>query len=276
MLKIDSHNHFWNYDEKRDSWITPDMAMLQQDFLPQHFYPVLRQHSFDGCVVVQSNQCDAENEFQLAQAATNDFVKGVVGWVDLQSENIEAELARYQANKKMKGFRHILQGEANRALMLEPAFKNGIGLLAKYGFTYDLLIYPDQLQYAITLVRDFPNQLFVMNHLAKPFIKKGDINEWQTEIQKLAQYPNVYCKISGMVTEANWHQWTQNDFTPYLDVVISGFGTNRIMYGSDWPVCLLSATYTGVLGIVQKYFASFSDTEQQLFFGGNATTFYNL
>lgn len=276
MLKIDSHNHFWKYDAVRDGWITPDMAVIQRDFLPDDFWPVLEQNNFNGCVVVQSDQSIAENDFHLKNADENNFIKGIVGWVNLQNDKVESKLAWYQSFKKMKGFRHVLQGETDRALMLKPAFKKGISLLAKYGFTYDILIFPDQLKYAAELVKEFPGQKFVIDHIAKPPIKKGEIKEWKKDIEAVAQYENVYCKISGMVTEANWKQWVLKDFTPYIDTVVECFGTKRIMYGSDWPVCLVAASYDDTLGIVKKYFSSFSVNEQQLFFGGNATQFYNL
>jgi L-fuconolactonase len=212
----------------------------------------------------------------LKNADENDFIKGVVGWVDLQHEQVESKLAWYQAFKKMKGFRHVLQGETDRALMLKPEFKRGIELLAKYGFTYDILIFPDQLKYAAELVAAFPDQRFVIDHIAKPQIKDGEIKEWQKDITAIAKFENVYCKISGMVTEADWRKWKQKDFKPYLDTVVECFGTKRIMYGSDWPVCLVAATYDDMLSIVKNYFATFSVNEQQLFFGGNAVRFYNL
>jgi L-fuconolactonase len=276
MLRIDSHNHFWKFDPVRDSWITAGMSAIQRDFLPDDFWPLLSQYNFDGCVVVQSDQSTEENVFQLKNADENDFIKGVVGWVDLRHEKLESKLAWYQSFNKMKGFRHILQSETDRALMLTPAFRRGIGLLAKYGFTYDILIYPDQLPFAARLVAEFPGQKFVIDHLAKPPIKNGDMETWKKDIVALGRFENVYCKISGMVTEADWKNWKLKDFKPYIDVVVESFGPNRIMYGSDWPVCLVASTYDDMLGIVKRYFTSFSVHEQQLFFGGNATRFYNL
>ncbi len=276
MLRIDSHNHFWKFDPVRDSWIGAEMSVIQRNFLPDDFWPVLSQYNFDGCVVVQSDQSTEENVFQLKNADENDFIKGVVGWVDLQHDKVESKLAWYQSFKKLKGFRHVLQGESDRALMLKPEFKRGIGLLEKYSFTYDILIFPDQLKYTKELVAAFPDQKFVIDHIAKPRIKDGAINEWKKDIAAIAKFENVYCKISGMVTEADWRQWKQKDFKPYLDTVVECFGTKRIMYGSDWPVCLVASTYDDMLGIVKNYFSTFSVNEQQLFFGGNAVRFYNL
>ena len=276
VMRIDAHQHFWKFDPVRDSWITDDMAAIQKDFLPADFQVVLKENKFDGSVVVQSDQSENENEFQLKNAEENDFIKGVVGWVDLQAGNLEDRLAYYSSFKKMKGFRHVLQGEIDRSFMLKPEFMNGISKLEKFGFTYDILIYADQLKYLPDFVGAFMNQKFVIDHLAKPGIKKGEISEWKKEMQRIARFENVYCKISGMVTEADWKNWKRDDFIPYIDVVIEAFGPNRILYGSDWPVCLVAASYEQMLGIVEEYFSSFSETEQQLFFGGNTTRFYNL
>jgi len=274
--RIDSHQHFWKFDPIRDSWINDDMKAIRRDFLPADLEPVLKQHGFDGCVVVQSDQSEAENEFQLKHAAAADFVKGVVGWVDLQDENVEERLAYYSAFKAMKGFRHVLQGEADRALMLKPAFKRGIRLLHQHNFTYDILIFPDQLQYATDLVNQFPYQKFVIDHIAKPYIKDGKIDGWRQDIKAIAAHDNVYCKISGMVTEADWNNWKADDFRPYLDTVTEAFGTKRILYGSDWPVCQVAGGYAKMLAVVTDYFSAFTENEQQQFFGANATRFYNL
>lgn len=275
-MTIDAHHHFWLYDPARHEWITDEMSAIRKDFLPKDFEPILKQNGISGSVLVQVDQTETENDFQLKNAEENDFIKGVVGWVDLQSNNVEERLEFYKQYKKMKGFRHILQGEADRALMLKPAFMNGIRKLKKFGYTYDILIYTDQLKYTKEFVAAFPDQLFVIDHLAKPNIKEQKIDEWKKDIEAVAQHENVYCKISGMVTEADWKKWKQDDFIPYIDVVIEAFGPHRIMYGSDWPVCLVAASYEQMLGIVQEYFSSFSETEQELFFGGNATRFYNL
>jgi len=275
-MRIDAHQHFWKFDPVRDSWITGEMGVIQKDFLPGDFRSVLKKNDFDGSVVVQSDQSESENDFQLKNAEENDFIKGVVGWIDLQAKDVEERLAYYGSSKKMKGFRHVLQGETERSLMLKPAFMNGISKLEKFDFTYDILIYADQLKYIPEFAGAFMNQKFVIDHLAKPPIKDGEISEWKKQIQKISRFENVHCKISGMVTEADWKSWKQDDFIPYIDVVIEAFGPNRIMFGSDWPVCLVAASYERTVGIVREYFSSFSETEQQLFFGDNATKFYNL
>ena len=277
MLKIDAHQHFWKYEPVRDSWITEDMSVLRNDFMPADLEPSLTHFGFDGCVVVQSDQSLVENEFQLRNAASCSFVKGVVGWVDLQADDVEAQLEALSAYQQLKGFRHILQGEQDRALMLKPAFINGISKLNDFGFTYDLLVLPDQLGYAAELADQFPDQPFVLNHMAKPEIKKGAIEEWQNDIEALAAMKNVYCKVSGLVTEADWTQWKPTDFKPYLDVVFKAFGVERLMYGSDWPVSLLAATYGQFIAIMEGYVeGKLNEHEQALFWGGNASKFYDL
>jgi len=276
MLNIDSHQHFWHFDPVRDSWITEDMKVIRRDFLPADLQPVLQKNGLDGCVAIQADQSEVQNAFLLALAEQNKFIKGIVGWVDLRAKNVGDRLRYYSQFELMKGFRHVLQGESNRALMLEPEFKHGIGLLNKYGFTYDLLIFPDQLKYAGRLVKEFPKQKFVLDHIAKPDIKHGNIANWSAEIELLAQHENVYCKVSGMVTEADWHNWTNDTFIQYLDVIFQSFGKNRVMFGSDWPVCLVAAEYSQVKGIVEAYISKFSERDRANIFGGNAAKFYNL
>ena len=273
---IDAHQHFWQFDPVRDNWINEEMAIIQHDFLPQQLERILSENGIDGSVIVQSDQSEKENEFQLNNAAQYDFIRGVVGWVDLQAVDIEEKLLYYQQFKKLKGFRHVLQGEPQRDLMLQPAFKNGIGLLNKYGFSYDVLIFPDQLKYAAQLAAAFPDQPFVIDHIAKPGIKDGLIADWKKDIFSVAAHENVVCKISGMVTEADWKNWKAEDFTPYLDVIVAAFGTDRIMYGSDWPVCLVAADYAKTKQIVDDYFSQFSADEQAAFYGKTASEFYKL
>lgn len=276
MLKIDAHQHFWKYNPVRDRWIDERMSVLQNDFLPGDLYPLLKENGIDGCVVVQSDQSKEENTFQLQNAKEYDFIKGVVGWVDLRAKDIQEQLTGYKQFDKMKGFRHILQSEVQRDVMLSPGFLQGIGFLKKYDFTYDILILPDQLEAVNKFVSLFPDQKFVVDHLAKPFIKSKDIDQWKKEITSLSHYENVFCKLSGMTTEANWNSWQAADIIPYIDTVVGSFGTHRIMFGSDWPVCLLAGSYQETLSLVMDYFSSFSKQEQEQFFGGNAIQFYNL
>jgi L-fuconolactonase len=272
---IDAHQHFWKYDPVAHSWINDEMSVIRKDFLPADLSPLLQQNKITGCIAVQADQTEKETDFLIELAGKNSFIKGVVGWVDLRAENIRERLVHYQKYPVVKGFRHILQGE-EPGFMLQPDFLRGVAALKEFGFTYDILIFPKHISAAIELVKQFPEQPFVIDHIAKPFIKDGLIDEWKNGMQIIAQFPNVYCKVSGMVTEADWKNWTKEDFTPYLDAVTESFGVNRLMYGSDWPVCLVAASYEKMISLIQDYFSSFTASEQELIMGGNATRFYRL
>jgi len=251
------------------------MAAIRKDFFPSHLQPVLQQNGVAGCVAVQADQTEDETSFLLELAQKNDFIQGIVGWVDLRSARLQERLEYYAQHRHIKGFRHILQGE-EPDFMLQPTFLKGIGLLSTYHFTYDILIYPRHLKAGAALVRQFPDQPFVIDHMAKPFIKDRLIDNWKKDITAIAQYPNVHCKVSGMVTEADMRNWKPDDFTPYLDVVSEVFGPDRLLYGSDWPVCLAAADYKDVMGIVRNYFSAFTASEQEAIFRTNASAFYHL
>jgi L-fuconolactonase len=276
MRVVDSHQHFWNYNPVRDGWITEEMQVIRRDFLPADLLPELRANGIEACVTVQADQSEKQNTFLLEQAANHDFIQGVVGWIDFESANVYDRLSYYSRYKKMKGFRHVLQGEPQRDFMLRKDFKRGIGLLAQFNFRYDLLVFTDQLKYTKEFVAAFPNQPFILDHIAKPNIKENKIGLWEKDIKELAKHENVFCKISGLITEADWKNWKPADITPYLDVVVEAFGIKRIMYGSDWPVCLVAGSYEKVFGLVKEYFSSFTEHEQELFFHANATKFYRL
>ncbi len=276
MPRIDSHQHFWKFNPIRDAWITDSMSLLQKDFFPQQLEPILAANGFDGCVTVQSDQSENENAFQLNNADKHDFIKGIVGWIDLRAGDIKEKLYYNSQFKKLKGFRHILQGEKQRDLMLQPDFLNGIKALQEFKYTYDILIYPDQLGFIKEFVAQFPEQKFVIDHLAKPYIKDRKIQKWKEEIEDVAEFKNVFCKISGYVTEADWNNWKKEDFIPYFDVVVNAFGIDRIMFGSDWPVCLLGGSYGDILNVASTYFSSFTKDEKDKIFGDNAIKFYNL
>lgn len=275
MIQIDSHQHFWKFDPVRDAWIDDSMQVIRKDFLPKDLAPILLENGIAACVAVQADQSETETEFLLALADQNSFIQGVVGWVDLVASNLEERLAYFSTHPKFKGVRHIAQGEADDYL-LRPAVQKGISQLDKFGLTYDILVFAHQLPAAIELVRQFPNQKFVVDHIAKPKISEGLSATWQKNIQTLAEFPNVYCKLSGMVTETAEFSWSKSDFTPFIDLVLEAFGTDRVMYGSDWPVCLLAATYQEQLTIVKDHIITLSKTEQAKIMGGNAIDFYNL
>ncbi|HUZ60057.1 MAG TPA: amidohydrolase family protein [Hanamia sp.] len=275
MMRIDAHQHFWNYDPYEHNWMTDEMHSIKKNFLPEGLNPLLQQFGISGTFLVQVSQSYVETGKLLTIAENNDFVKGVVGWVDLLDKNIHDVLDHYKKYARLKGFRHILQTE-EPDFMLQKKFLNGISALKGYDFTYDILIYPKHLESAVRMVEKFPEQRFVVDHIAKPDIKNKKLTDWRNGIQLLASFPNVYCKISGMVTEADWHDWEKEDFIIYLDEVINSFGIGRVMFGSDWPMCLVAASYGEVLNIVSEYFASFSQEEQELFFSRNAMHFYGL
>lgn len=272
---IDAHVHFWKYNPIKDAWITNEMQLLQRDFLAQDLQPVLQKNDVTGIVAVQADQSENETNFLLQLANKNPVIKAIVGWVDLQNENIENKLLYWSEYAVIKGFRHIVQAEADGFLRKEK-FLNGIRSLRKFGFTYDILIYQNQLKEAIQFVNKFPNQKFVIDHCAKPNIRDQKINEWKTGIKEIAHNENVHCKLSGLITEANWNQWKEKDFYPYLDVVFESFGTERILFGSDWPVMLLSGNYIKWKRLVENYMHRFSPEEKQKVFGKNAIKFYNL
>ncbi|MBC7913248.1 MAG: amidohydrolase family protein [Pyrinomonadaceae bacterium] len=276
MNRIDSHQHFWRFDAVRDSWINDEMNAIRRDFLPQDLEPILKEHNLDGCIAVQADQSEEQNAFLLELAAANSFIKGIVGWIDLRSESIKDSLEFYKGYDKIKGFRHVLQGEEDRSLMLRDEFKKGISLLESYNYTYDILIYPDQLKFTEEFVGSFPNQRFVIDHIAKPNIKDKHIEDWATDIKAVAEHYNVCCKVSGMVTEADWNNWTAADFTPYLDLIFEAFGSNRVMFGSDWPVCEVAGGYQKMITLVQDYTTQLTQNEQNQFWGQNAINFYNL
>ena len=276
LRKIDSHQHFWKYDTNAHSWMNEEMKSIQRDFLPKDLKPILEKNGFEGCIAVQASQTISENTYLLSLAEESDFIKGIVGWVDLQSKSVSESLEYYKQFPKIKGFRHVLQDEPDLDFMLRPAFLKGIGKLQDFGFTYDILIFPEHLPNAYLLAKSFSYQPFILDHIAKPQIKTGNIRKWKKDIEKFSRLENVYCKVSGMVTEAEWHFWKKGDFKPYLDIVFDSFGSERVMFGSDWPVCTLSATYDDVLDIATSYASQLSKTEQAKFFGQNASKCYNL
>ncbi|RZK75988.1 MAG: amidohydrolase [Pedobacter sp.] len=276
MLKIDSHQHFWKFNTEKDSWITEEMSVLRQDFLPGNLSPLLSQSGIEGCVAVQADQSNAENEFLLKLADQHSFIKGVVGWADLQSPSVQDQLSDLKRHSKLKGFRHILQGESERDFMLKPAFINGIKSLKTFDYSYDMLIHADQLHYLPDFISLCPDQRFVLDHIAKPDIKNKDIKAWAADLKQLAQFENLSCKLSGMVTEADLQDWNVKNFEPYIDMVFQVFGAKRLMFGSDWPVCLLAASYSDVISILEPYISQLTSNEQSQFWGENARDFYKL
>ena len=274
-MRIDSHQHFWQYNPVRDSWIDAKMSALQQDFLPEDIESTLQQHSIEGCIAVQADSSEEETQFLLTIADSNSIVKGVVGWLDLCDANIDDRLKYFSEYKKLKGLRHIVQAE-EKGFMLRSDFKRGISALEKYNLTYDILIYPHQIEEAIFLIKQFPNQKFILDHCAKPYINQGKIKNWKRLMEQLSLLDNVACKVSGLTTEANWESWNSKQLEPYLDVVFNCFGTKRTLFGSDWPVSLLAGSYSQTITLIEHYIQRFTLEEQRHIMGTNAKKWYDI
>jgi len=276
-MRIDSHQHFWCYDPQEYNWIGSGMEVLKKDYLPVDLQPLLDHSELDGSIAVQARQTLEETQFLLGLAKEwPGIIKGVVGWVDICSQDVETQLKSFAENKTLKGIRHIVQDEPDDDFMLRPDFQDGISCLSKFNLTYDLLTFTRHLPRACTVVANFPEQRFVLDHISKPPIKSKQIHRWEEEIKALAKYPNVWCKLSGMVTETHWENWSVEDFSPYLDVVFHSFGTERLMFGSDWPVCLLAGKYSEVIKIIRSYVIKNYPEAEELIFGKNCANFYGI
>jgi L-fucono-1,5-lactonase len=276
-MRIDAHQHFWNYDPHQYEWIDGSMALLRRDFLPADIKPELDHSGTQGCVAVQARQSLEETRWLLELAERHPFIVGVVGWVDLLSPDVRSQLQIFAANSKLVGIRHIVQSEPDDRFLMRPDFMRGIAALEEFDLAYDILIYTKHLPVGAEFVQQFPRQRFVLDHLAKPPIKSGSIQPWADGIRELAAFPNVYGKLSGLVTEAEWQHWTTDDITPYLDVAFAAFGPERLMAGSDWPVCLVAASYARTLDLVKTYLKEHHDSAAcEAVLGGNAQRFWRL
>ncbi|CAM4383823.1 amidohydrolase [Zobellia roscoffensis] len=275
-MTIDSHQHFWKYEPVKHSWIDDSMSVIRRDFLPQDLKKVYQENQVDGCVAVQADQTLEETNFLLDLAKENDFIKGIVGWADLRADNIDSVLEKYSTNKNLKGWRHVVQGEADHNFLLRPDFLRGISKLEKYDHAYDILVFPHQLGSVLEFVKKFPNQRFVIDHIAKPYIKDGFYDGWATLMKEIGKHENVYCKLSGMITEADYKTWTAEQLQPYMHLTLEAFGSERLMFGSDWPVCLVAGNYGQVKSIVSHFISTLSSQDQNMILGANAREFYNL
>jgi L-fuconolactonase len=275
-MRLDAHQHFWRYNPQEYPWMSDEMPALKQDYLPDDLQPLLQAIGFDGSVVVQARQNLAETDWLLELADQYDFIKGVVGWVDLRSPEVRRQLERYAPHPKLRGVRHVVHDEPDDEFMLRPDFQRGIAALKEFNLTYDLLLFPRHLPVAVKVVERFPEQPFVVDHIAKPEIKHQRLSPWKEDLQALARYEQVMCKLSGMVTETHWGQWQPEDFRPYLDIVVNVFGPRRVMIGSDWPVCTLSGRYQQVMDIVLTYAQQFPADVQAGMLGDNCARFYGI
>lgn len=275
-MRIDSHQHFWRYNSEEYGWIDESMSSLRRDFLPEHLGPELTHAGFDGCIAVQVRQTLEETRWLLELADWFPFVFGVIGWVDLRTENVRQQLARFANNPKFFGVRHIVQSEADDRFLLQPELLRGIEMLADFNLSYDILIYPRHLPVAAEFVRRFPSQRFVLDHMAKPLIKSRGVEPWSHDIRELARFPNVFCKLSGLVTEADWQSWKPNDIAPYLEVAMECFGADRLMIGSDWPVCTVAGSYSRVFNLVIEFLGKYPESVREAVLGGTAMKFWDI
>lgn len=274
--KIDAHQHFWKYTPEEYEWIDESMAAIRRDFLPEDLQTEIRQTGIDGVVAVQARQTLEETRWLLDLVSQYDFIRGVVGWVPLTSPDLRSVLDNLSRDRKLKAVRHVLQGEADDRYMLREDFGRGIELLKEFKLTYDILVFERHLPHATKFVRSHPEQMFVLDHIAKPRIGDGILSPWRENICSLAKYPNVYCKLSGMVTEADYQAWKEDDLKPYFDVVLDAFGPERVLFGSDWPVCLVAASYQTWWAVVSNQISELSDSEQSAILGATATRVYHL
>jgi len=274
-MRIDAHQHFWTYNPNEYGWIDEAMGAIRCDFLPADLRPLLEANGFHGSVVVQVRQTVEETRWLLELAKANPFILGVVGWVDLRSPRLRSTLESFAGNRKLVGVRHIAQSEPDEFL-LRPDFLSGISQLEEFNLAYDILIYTKHLPIATELASRFPRQRFVLDHLAKPPIKSGAIEFWALRVRELASCSNVYAKLSGLVTEADWQTWKTGDIQPYLDIAFECFGSSRLMIGSDWPVCNVAASYQRAMELIKDYLSKFRSKEREAVLGGNAAKFWGL
>ncbi len=272
-MKLDAHQHFWTYNAVEYPWI-PLGSPLQRDWLPKDFATVQRPLGFDGSIAVQARQSPAETHWLLGLAEADPRIFGVVGWVDLQAEDIAAQLETLAGHPRLVGVRHVVQDEPDAGFMLRPTFLRGLAQLQRFRLTYDFLIYPHQLPTALAVVRQFPEQRFVLDHGAKPLIRAGTLSPWREQIREMAAFQNVSCKVSGLVTEADLTHWKPADLQPYLEILTEAFGVGRLLFGSDWPVCLLAAEYEAVEGMVRDFFRGLDPKDQARLWGGNCAQIY--
>ena len=274
--RVDAHQHFWRYDPAEYGWIDDSMAALRRDFLPHDLERVMKRAGVDACVAVQARQTLDETRWLLSLADAHAFIAGVVGWVDLQSPDVHRDLEALGRHPKLVGVRHIAQSEPDDRFVVRPRFLRGLARLEEFNLAYDILVYSRHLPVAAELAARLPRQRFVLDHLAKPDIRGRERQVWERDLRALAAQPNVWAKLSGLVTEADWTRWTPADIRPYLDVAFDCFGAERLMIGSDWPVCTVAGDYQRTMAVVTDYVARRPDHERDGVLGGNAIRFWNL
>ena len=274
-MRVDAHQHFWHYDPAAYGWIDETMPALKRDFMPEDLKREMERAGVDRSIAVQARQTLEETRWLLALADTHPFIAGVVGWVDLQSPEVDAQLEELASHPRLIGVRHVVQAEPD-GFLGSDAFRRGILRLDRYGLTYDILVYARQLPQVVEFVRAFPDQKFVLDHLAKPDVKGAGLAGWRQQIEALAAFPQVWCKLSGLVTEADWGSWTAEQLRPYIETALECFGPERLMIGSDWPVCTLASPYSRTMAIVEDAIGGFSSRERASVLGGTAQHLWNL
>ena len=275
-MHIDAHQHFWNYSPAEYDWIDDSMSAIRRDFLPADLSPELERNNFHGSVAVQARQTIEETRWLLELTENSPSILGVVGWADLRSPDIRRQLQALSQHPKLVGVRHIVQSEPDDRFLMQPDFLRGVSLLEEFDLAYDILIYTKHLPVAAEFVQRFPHQRFVVDHMAKPPIMSGEIDTWADGIKRLSEFPNVFCKVSGLVTEADWQHWHPEQIVPFLDVAFESFGPDRLMIGSDWPVCLVAASYERAIGVVKSYLLGQRQECRDGVLGGNAQRFWRL
>jgi L-fuconolactonase len=274
-MRLDAHQHFWRYNKEKHSWITDEMKVIRRDFPPGDLFPILKEAKLDGTIAVQADESFRETEYLLELADENEWIKGVVGWTSLGDDKLEEVLDRLSSRKKLKGFREVLQSR-DPDYMNQKDFIKGLHKIGKRGYTYDILIFPEHLDASLKLIKACPEQLFVIDHLAKPKIKAGNWKDWKKKMGLLAERELVYCKLSGMVTEADLKSWKSADILPFMEIALELFGPTKLMYGSDWPVCLVAAEYEEVFSLVDRFTDSLSSDEKAAIMGETAKDFYGI
>lgn len=275
-MRIDAHQHFWNYDPIKHFWINDEMKVIKRDFSPGDLAPLLKELKFDGTIAVQADETMAETTFLLDLARKNDFIKAVVGWIDLRKDDVEDELIMLKSHQKLAGFRCIMQGAEDEAYLKNPVFLKNVSSLNQFDFTYDLLVFHKQMESLIRFTDKLPDNRLILDHIGKPDIKNREIKQWKEQLRILSSNPNIYCKLSGMLTEADHQHWSYDDIMPYMETAAEYFGIDRICFGSDWPVCLLAGNYKQVHDVVNRFAEQLNVTDKEKIFGTNTAAFYKL
>jgi L-fuconolactonase len=275
-MRIDAHQHFWNHDPIKHFWINDDMKVIKRDFSPGDLAPLLKESKFDGTIAVQADETMAETTFLLDLARKNDYIKAVVGWVDLRKEAVEEDLLMLKSQQKLAGFRCIMQGTEDEAYLKNSVFLKNVSRLTQFDFTYDLLVFHNQMESLVRFTDKLQDNRLILDHIGKPDIKNKQIKQWKEQLRILSSNPNIYCKLSGMLTEADHQRWTYDDIMPYMETAAEYFGVDRLCFGSDWPVCLLAGSFKQVHDVVDRFVEQLNTTEREKIFGTNTAAFYKI